>query len=111
MQTLNNLFELIPSTFVPALVDAGVKSFALLALAAMVAFVLRRASAATRHLVWFTSILGLLVLPVLSMVLPSWRVLPRWMDAKPRGTPRTTQHTEFIDQRDTFSTPTAPPLP
>jgi hypothetical protein len=36
------------------------------------------ASAATRHLTWLLGVGGLLVLPLLSDVLPSWRVLPAW---------------------------------
>lgn len=35
----------------------------------------RRASAATRHLIWALTIVGLLLLPMLSLVLPGWTVL------------------------------------
>ncbi|MBI3866783.1 MAG: HEAT repeat domain-containing protein, partial [Planctomycetia bacterium] len=60
------------------LVDSAVKGTALLALAAVAAMLLRRDSAATRHLVWLLAIVALLALPLLSAALPQWRVLPDW---------------------------------
>src|SRR5262245_28465324 len=41
----------------------------------------RRFSAATRHAIWTLTIVGLLLLPVLSFTLPGWKVVPL-------GTPR-----------------------
>jgi beta-lactamase regulating signal transducer with metallopeptidase domain len=65
-------------THVSAL-DLAVKSTVLLALALLAARALRhRSAAALRHLILFTSLLGLLVLPLLSAAMPDWRVLPRW---------------------------------
>ena len=60
------------------LVDSAVKGTALLVLAAIAAMILRRDSAATRHLVWLLAIVAMLVVPVLSAMLPQWRVLPEW---------------------------------
>ena len=60
------------------LVDSAIKGGTLLVLAALVALLLRRDSAATRHLVWQVSIVGMLGVPVFSAVLPQWRVLPAW---------------------------------
>jgi beta-lactamase regulating signal transducer with metallopeptidase domain len=60
------------------LFDSTVKGTALLLLAAAVALLLRRDSAATRHLVWLLAIIALLVAPLLSALLPGWRVLPAW---------------------------------
>lgn len=60
------------------LLDSAVKGTALLLLAAAVALMLRRDSAATRHLVWLLAIVALLAVPVLSAMLPGWRVLPEW---------------------------------
>jgi beta-lactamase regulating signal transducer with metallopeptidase domain len=54
-------------------------------LAAIAAMILRRDSAATRHLVWLLAIVALLVLPVLSAMLPQWRVLPTWVGISPRA--------------------------
>lgn len=50
------------------------KATLLLASAGVVALVLWRASAATRHLVWTLGLSGLLVLPLLSLVVPGWAV-------------------------------------
>ena len=47
-------------------------------LAAITATILRRDSAATRHLVWLLAMVAMLVVPVLSAMLPEWRVLPEW---------------------------------
>ena len=60
------------------IVDAILKGMLLLALAFVVVLLMRKASAASRHLVWLLAVVGLLLLPVLSGVLPGWRVLPQW---------------------------------
>jgi hypothetical protein len=60
------------------LLDSAVKSTALLLLAALMAIMLRRDSAATRHLVWLMAMVTMLVVPLMSAVLPQWRVLPDW---------------------------------
>ena len=66
------------SAAVPLLFDSALKGAALLSLASVVALGLWKASAATRHLVWLVAVAALLVLPVLSVALPQWRVLPKW---------------------------------
>ena len=63
------------------LVDSAIKGTVLLMLAAVAALILRRDSAATRHLVWLLAIVAILVVPVLSAMLPQWRVLPTWMSS------------------------------
>jgi beta-lactamase regulating signal transducer with metallopeptidase domain/WD40 repeat protein len=68
-----------------SLVDAAAKSFVLLLLAVVVCLTLRRASAATRHLIWFSTLGAALALPVLSLCVPQWRVLPEWMDVTGGG--------------------------
>src|SRR5882672_9130947 len=65
------------------LVDSAVKGTALLVLAAIAAIILRRDSAATRHLVWLLTMVALLAVPVLSAMLPQWRVLPEWASIPP----------------------------
>jgi beta-lactamase regulating signal transducer with metallopeptidase domain len=62
----------------------SIKASVLLGVAAILQAVMsRRASAATRHLVWTLTIVGLLVLPVLSAVLPQWAVVIRTAATKP----------------------------
>jgi beta-lactamase regulating signal transducer with metallopeptidase domain len=65
------------------LLDSAVKGTALLALAAVAATMLRRDSAATRHLVWLLAIVAMLAVPLLSALLPEWRVLPEWAGVSP----------------------------
>lgn len=56
------------------LLDIALKATAILLATLALNLGLRRASAATRHLLWSLSLLGLLALPVLTYGLPSWRV-------------------------------------
>jgi beta-lactamase regulating signal transducer with metallopeptidase domain len=63
------------------LLDSAIKGTVLLALAAVAALILRRDSAATRHLVWMLAIVAMLAVPVLSAILPQWQVLPAWMNS------------------------------
>ncbi|MBK1883889.1 hypothetical protein JIN85_15835 [Luteolibacter pohnpeiensis] len=66
------------SFFLHAL-DGIAKVGLLLALAALVAVCLRRASAAQRHLVWVCALVGAILLPFGYRILPAWKVLPSWM--------------------------------
>ncbi|MBL8814298.1 MAG: DUF1549 domain-containing protein [Planctomycetaceae bacterium] len=61
------------------LVDSAIKGTVVLLLGGTACIVLRRESAATRHFVWSTAMGLLLVMPVLSLALPAWRVLPTWL--------------------------------
>ncbi len=73
----------------PSLTDAAIKGLLVLLAAGIATTVMRRASAAARHLVWGVAAAGLVALPLLSATLPQWRVLPRWLDW-PGGTGRWT---------------------
>jgi beta-lactamase regulating signal transducer with metallopeptidase domain len=58
-----------------SIVEIAVKSSAVIVLAAVTAGLMRRrGSAASRHLVWTLAVVGLLVLPIASAVLPSWNI-------------------------------------
>ncbi|HJQ24388.1 MAG TPA: M56 family metallopeptidase [Blastocatellia bacterium] len=76
----------------PALLLAlAAKSVLILGLAAVVAFALRRAAAASRHLVWSLALVGVLALPLLTLALPAWQwsVLPDGLlsSASPAASP------------------------
>lgn len=77
------------------LVDSAIKGIALLIAAAVASLILKRDSAATRHFVWLLAIVALLTVPVMSALLPQWRVLPEWASI-PSASPEA---------------PTIPPLP
>lgn len=64
-------------------VDAALKSSIILMAAWAATLVMRRASAAMRHLVWALAVCAILTLPLLSGLLPKWRILPAWMGQKP----------------------------
>src|SRR5262252_9198180 len=63
----------------PLVFDSALKGAALLLLAVLCTLALHKASAATRHLVWLVAVAALLLVPVLSLYLPQWRVLPGWI--------------------------------
>ncbi|HXW07331.1 MAG TPA: HEAT repeat domain-containing protein [Vicinamibacterales bacterium] len=54
--------------------DAVIKATLLLSLAGLVAAVLRRSSAATRHLVWTLGLMCALAVPALSLAVPRWQL-------------------------------------
>lgn len=58
----------------PMLFGLLVKSTLLLLATAVACLLLRRASAAVRHLVWTAALGGVLLLPILSLSLPRWHV-------------------------------------
>src|SRR5205085_3237581 len=70
----------------------------MLGLATLIAFALRRAAAASRHLVWSLAIVGLLALPLLSLALPAWQwsVLPDGLLAP--ASPAASQATRLIEK-------------
>ena len=56
------------------IVDIVMKASVILAMTALVAAALRRASASTRHFVWTLGMLGALAAPALSAALPRWEL-------------------------------------
>ena len=62
----------------PVFLDAAVKGAVLLAAAGLLALAMRKASAASRQLIWLLALAALLVLPLTSLALPGWQVLPGW---------------------------------
>ena len=56
------------------LVDTTMKSFVIFAVAGLFAFCLRRKSAAVRGFVWSLAIIGCLIIPLFSLVLPKWEL-------------------------------------
>ena len=60
------------------LIDTTLKSFVIFAIAGVFTFCLRRKSAAVRGFVWSMAIVGCLIVPLFSLVLPKWelRILP-----------------------------------
>jgi len=56
------------------LFDTALKGAVLVAITALAAYLLRNRSAASRHALWTAAVLGHLSIPVLSLVVPEWRV-------------------------------------
>lgn len=76
MLSLISLFEISEhsSRWLEVLFTASVKGFVVLVFAAGLNLVLRRSSAALRHLIWLLAVISCLCLPVISMTLPGWRL-------------------------------------
>ena len=78
--SLGWLFQVSPSfrgfsaQSLALLVEASCKGTIFLLLAVAAARALRRASAATRHMIWTLALGALLVLPIASLTLPAWKV-------------------------------------
>jgi beta-lactamase regulating signal transducer with metallopeptidase domain len=62
------------ATWLELLLAEASKGMLMLIVAAILNFALRRASAASRHLVWTLALASLLAMPLLSFGLPSWQV-------------------------------------
>lgn len=60
----------------PDVLGMVVRTTAVLLVALCATTLLRRSSAATRHLVWTVALAGVLVLPLLERVVPAWRIVP-----------------------------------
>jgi beta-lactamase regulating signal transducer with metallopeptidase domain len=75
IETVSNYIQ--HSNFAAMFLDALIKSFVVLAFAGGLSLGSRRASAATRHLIWFLAVVSLPFLPLFSSVLPSWQ-RPLW---------------------------------
>ena len=71
-----------------ALLDASAKGLVLLTLAAGATLLLRRASAAARHMVWTLAVAGLLCVPGLSVAMPQWSVPVPWLASPGDATTR-----------------------
>src|SRR5688500_11079293 len=69
----------------PIVLDAVAKASVILAVTALAAVALRRASASARHLVWSLGLLSALAVPALSVALPRWE-LPIVTIAAPAAT-------------------------
>jgi len=80
--TMFTTLETLTVAWLPVLLDATIKGTAVLTLAGLLTLSMRRASAAPRHSVWFLAMAGLLLLPLLSLALPGWQILPTWCNLK-----------------------------
>ena len=69
---MSDILQLSPAWL--AVVDAVGKATILLGAAAIVAAMLRTATAASRHLVWTCALVAALALPLLSLTLPRWQL-------------------------------------
>lgn len=76
-----NFFDAERAGLLFAMIDSAIKAALVLAAAGAATLAMRRRSAATRHLVWTSGIIGALLVPVLALMLPAWRILPDWRGA------------------------------
>ena len=79
----NMLAEFAVASGWPAFADAAIKGLIVLFAAWIATLTMRHTSAAMRHLVWVLAVCGVLFLPMLSGLLPAWRILPARMFPTP----------------------------
>jgi beta-lactamase regulating signal transducer with metallopeptidase domain len=77
------------------LIESGIKGAAILAIISVIAMILRRSSAAVRHMIWVLGAVGSLAIPLLAAVLPEWRLLPA---ASNQTTSRTNSAVAIVDR-------------
>lgn len=97
------------SACTPLVVDSALKGAALMSAALLGALLLWRASAAARHLVWLVAVVALLSVPVMSLVLPGWRVLPAW--AVPPSVGAAPQEDRPYEAHEPYKSPAPAPAP
>ena len=96
------------------LFDLTLKGALILVLAGALTMLLKRASAATRHLVWCLALCSVLILPALTLTLPSWHLsilseIPYLQEATaPLDQPATDQRSGDVAQVNASLTPVAP---
>jgi HEAT repeat protein/beta-lactamase regulating signal transducer with metallopeptidase domain len=74
MMRLTDLFSMTSGAAWLPLADAILKATLLFATAGLVSLLLRKATAAARHLVWTLALVSAMALPVLSLALPRWQL-------------------------------------
>jgi carboxyl-terminal processing protease len=79
---MNEILNHAAERLFPVLLDSALKGVVLLSVAGVLATVLHRQAASTRHLLWSLAIGGCLALPFLSMALPEWSIPLRvsWLE-------------------------------
>ena len=90
------------------LIEIALRAGAVLAIAAVVAFALRRRSAELRHAVWLASLIGITALPVVTASVPTWPV-----PILPGDTTVVTSNASWAEGATSLqtSTPSAPASP
>ena len=77
------------------LCEATLKGSVLMSAAGLTLALWRSASAATRHLVWLLGVIGALTMPVLTVVVPDWQIVPErtldWVSNQTRQSTRLPQ--------------------
>ena len=81
-QTINWRMDEIASRLLPILIDTAIKATVILVLAYLAAWLMRRWSPAARHMIWLLATVSLAALPVLTVMVPGWQVLPQWMNPR-----------------------------
>lgn len=107
--TIGVLGGLAAWTF-PAMADAALKGTCLLAVVLAAEMALRRRSAAVRHLLLVASFGLLLALPLLTLILPGWQVLPEWLHVPAIEEPQVTAESESPAAPDLMDSTTIAPL-
>ena len=87
------------------LVDTTIKSFVIFAIAGLFACCLRRKSAAVRGFVWNMAIVGCLIVPLFSLILPKWE-----LGILPMEAPVSISQSQ-LSSKPMSSTPIAPTSP
>ncbi|MEQ1824951.1 MAG: M56 family metallopeptidase [Pirellula sp.] len=79
----------VTGTLWALMIDASIKSSLLLILVALASLFFARTTAAFRHWLWVSAMIGAILMPFCCFALPEWRVLPSWIgfdnSERPKG--------------------------
>src|SRR5258707_6947807 len=100
----------MPFMSLPIVLDAVAKASVILVVTALVAAVLRQASASARHFIWTLGLLSALAAPVLSVALPRWELPIVRVRAIAAATPPEAAATPTAVAQAPTATRHAPPL-
>src|SRR4051812_39528283 len=93
----------------PIFIDAAVKGAILVLIAAVAAYLLRNRSAASRHAVWTSAVVGHLTIPILALLLPAWTMplLPTASWMQPESSAVSTTRAPSLGADEAATVPTA----
>ena len=95
---------------VPVLIDSSLKGVVLLLIAGLIVRLLGKSSADVRHTIWVMAVGGLAVLPLLSVVMPAWRVVPGVLHWSATNNVMSERNVVANQKRDAQSTVAAEPV-
>lgn len=72
------LLDGVAVAWLAVLIRSAIQATGLLIMVGLIAWIMRSASAAVRHLLWLGTMIALARFPLATDFLPGWQILPHW---------------------------------